>query len=48
MNHDTFSHSTRAQFKKMFDALRELITQPYPPKRPVGFVNPEDKAKKAQ
>ncbi len=46
MNHDTFSHNTRAQLKKVFDALRELMTPPDPPKRPIGFVNPEDKGKK--
>ncbi len=52
MNHDTFSHNTRAQLKKVFDALRELMTPPDPPdppKRPVGFINPEDQgSKKAQ
>ena len=48
MNHDTFSHNTRAQLKKVFDALRELMTPPDPPKRPIGFINPEDKGKKMQ
>lgn len=47
MNHDTFSHNTRAQLKKVFDILRELTTSPDTPKRPIGFVNPEDKGKKA-
>ncbi len=37
---------TRAQLKKVFDALRELMTPPDPPKRPVGFINSEDKGKK--
>ena len=46
INHDTFSHNTRAQLKKVFDALRELMTPPDPPKRPIGFINPEDKGKK--
>jgi hypothetical protein len=45
MNHDTFSHNTRAQLKKVFDALRELMTPPDPPKRPIGF-NPDDKGNK--
>ena len=45
MNHDTFSHNTRAQLKKVFDALRELMTPPDPPKRPIGFVTPEKKGK---
>ena len=46
MNHDTFSHNTRTQLKKVFDALRELMTPPDPPKRPIGFINPEDKGSK--
>ena len=32
--------------KQVFDALRELMTPPDPPKRPVGFINPEDKSSK--
>jgi hypothetical protein len=47
MSHDTFSRNTRAQLKQVFDALRELMTPPDPPKRPIGFVTPEDKSKKA-
>ncbi len=47
MNHDTFSRNTRTQLKQVFDALRELMTPPDPPKRPVGFVTPEDKTKKS-
>ena len=46
MNHDTFSRNTRAQVKRVFDALRELMTPPDPPKRPVGFVTGDDKGKK--
>jgi len=46
MRHDTLSHNTRAQLKKVFDALRELMTPPDPPKGPIGFINPEDKVKK--
>ena len=45
MNHDTFSRNTRAQLKQVFDALRALMTPPDPPKRPIGFVTPQDKAK---
>jgi hypothetical protein len=48
MNHDTFSRNTRNQLKQVFDALRELMTPPDPPKRPIGFISPEDKGKKAQ
>ena len=47
MSHDTFSRNTRNHLKQVFDALRELMTPPDPPKRPIGFVTPEDKDKKA-
>jgi hypothetical protein len=46
MNHDTFSRNTRNHLKQVFDALRELMTPPDPPKRPIGFINPEDKGNK--
>lgn len=46
MNHDTFSRNTRNQLKQVFDALRELMTPPDPPKRPIGFINPEDTGSK--
>jgi hypothetical protein len=45
MNQDTFSRNTRNQLKQVFDALRDLMTPPDPPERPVGFVTPEDKGK---
>ena len=42
------AHSLTAhpEFKEVFDALRELLTPPDPPKRPIGFVNLKDKGKK--
>ena len=43
LSHDTFSRNTRAQLKQVFDALRELMTPPEQPKRPIGFVI-DDKA----
>ena len=46
MSHDTFSRNTRNQLKQVFDALRELMTPPETPKRPIGFVTPEDRGKK--
>jgi len=46
MNHDTFSRNTRNQLKQVFDALRELMTPPDPPKRPIGFISPEDRSSK--
>jgi hypothetical protein len=48
LSHDTFSRNTRTQLKQVFDALRELMTPPDPPKRPIGFITPEDKGKKTQ
>jgi hypothetical protein len=47
MSHDAFSRNTRNQLKQVFDALRELMTPPDPPKRPIGFITPEDKGKKS-
>jgi len=38
MHHDNLSRNTRNQFKQVFDALREMMTPPDPPKRPIGFV----------
>lgn len=42
MQHDNFSRNTRNQLKQVFDALRELMTPPVQPKRPIGFVTPKD------
>ena len=41
--HDVFSRNTRIQLRQVFDALRELMTPPDPPKQPIGFVLPEEK-----
>ena len=46
MNHHTFSRNTRNQLREVFDALRELMTPPDPPKRPIGFITHEDKGRK--
>ena len=43
MQHDTFSSNTRNQLKQVSDALRELMTPPNPPKRPIGFITPQDR-----
>lgn len=45
MEHDTFSRITRAQLRQVFEALRELMTPADPPKRPIGFVQHEEKKK---
>jgi hypothetical protein len=41
---DAFAHNTRKQLRQIFDALRELNQPPDPPKRPIGFVPPQDKS----
>lgn len=46
LSHDTFSRNTRLQLRQLLDAVRELTTPPDPPKRPIGFVTPEDKKDK--
>ena len=46
MSHDASSHSTHEQLKQVFDALRELMAPPDPPKRPIGFVTHQDKGRK--
>ncbi|RFO95453.1 hypothetical protein DIC66_18355 [Rhodoferax lacus] len=45
MSHDAFSRNARNQLRQVFEALRELTQPPEPPKRPIGFVPPEDKSK---
>jgi ORF6N domain len=46
LNHDTFSRNTRNQLQQVFDALRALMAPPDPPKRPIGFVTPQDEGTK--
>ncbi|WP_218509232.1 ORF6N domain-containing protein [Variovorax sp. dw_308] len=43
MRHDNFAENTRTQLRQIFDVLRELTMPPDPPKRPIGFVTPEEK-----
>jgi hypothetical protein len=45
LSHDTFSRNTRAQLRQVFEALRQLMAPPEPPKRPIGFVYPKEKDK---
>jgi hypothetical protein len=47
LSHDTFSRNTRAQLRQLIEAVNQLMAPPDPPKRPIGFVTPEDKGKKA-
>lgn len=46
LSHDAFSRNTRNQLTQVFDVLRELMTPPEQPKRPIGFVVQEDKGHK--
>jgi hypothetical protein len=46
LSHDTFSSNTRAQLRRLIEAVNQLMAPPDPPKRPIGFINPEDKSKK--
>jgi hypothetical protein len=46
LTHDAFSRNTRNQLKQVFDAIRELMAPPEPPKRPIGFVTQEDEPSK--
>ncbi|MHB8165160.1 MAG: ORF6N domain-containing protein [Sulfuricella sp.] len=47
LQHDTFARNTRAQLKQVFEAIRELMMPPEtPPKRPIGFIMPEEKPAK--
>jgi hypothetical protein len=47
MQHDTFSRNTRVQLRQVFEALRELMTPPEPPKRSIGFITPDEKKRPA-
>jgi hypothetical protein len=46
LTHDTFSRNTRAQLKHLIEAVNQLMAQPDPPKRPIGFLPLEDKKDK--
>ena len=46
LTHDTFSRNTRAQLKQLLEAVNQLMAPPDPPKRPIGFISPEDKGSK--
>jgi arsenate reductase-like glutaredoxin family protein len=45
MSHETFSRNTKVQLREVFETLRELMTPPALPKRPIGFVHPQDATK---
>lgn len=43
LSHDAFSRNTRNQLREVFEAIRALTMPVDPPKRPIGFVTPQDK-----
>jgi len=46
--HDSLAANTRAQFKQVIDAIRQLMATPEPKKRPIGFVIPQEKDDKTK
>ena len=44
----TFSRNARNQLRQVFEVLRELTIPPDPPKRPIGFVTPDDTKDKSK
>lgn len=44
--HERSSQLMRNQFREVFAVLRGLLTAPEPPRRPIGFVHPEDRPKR--
>ncbi len=43
---EAFTNVTRKQLKEIFEALRALSAPANPPKRPIGFLVPEEKSGK--
>ena len=39
-------YQPRTQLKQVFEAIRQLMTPPDPPRRPIGFVTPGEKKEK--
>jgi len=45
LSHDTFSSSTHHRLKQLLDAVHQLMIPPDPPKRPIGFIQHQEKNK---
>jgi len=43
LKHDSFAANTRLELRQVFEAIRELMRAPEPKRRPIGFVNPDEK-----
>ena len=42
LQQDSFAQTTRAQLKQVFEVIRQLMTPPDPPKRPIGFITQQE------
>ena len=45
LSHDTVSRNTRLQLRQLLEAVRELTTPVEPPRRPIGFITPDENPK---
>lgn len=41
---DELEASTDTRFRQVFEAIRQLMASPEPPKRPIGFVTPQERS----
>jgi hypothetical protein len=48
LRHDALAHNTRTQLRQIFEAIRQLTVPLDPPKRPIGFVTPDDTERKGK
>ncbi len=48
LSHDTFSLNARHQLRQVFETLRDLTVSAERPKRPIGFLPPQDTSKEAK
>ena len=44
LKHDSLAMETRAQFRQVIEALRQLMSSPAPKRRPIGFITPKEKS----
>lgn len=45
LSHDTLSRNTRLQLRQLLEAVRALTTPIEPPRRPIGFITPDENSK---
>jgi hypothetical protein len=46
--HSAFREATKTQLKQVFEAIRQLMTPSEPPRRPVGFITPNEDESQAR